>query len=323
MPPIVARFQKIDTATVNSIKAQTSGQVTFEYAASGLKIRTSNAADHQSVVRYLDGRGVEFYTFDPNPGQMVKYILRGLPPSTECEEIMAGLREKGVEVSHARQIKRNILEDGVRVVTLLPMWVITIPKKPENINNLKHLTGILNFVIRIQDYKSSDRIMQCFRCQNFGHKAEFCHIKDRCVKCAGQHNTRACNKDAAHPVRCANCGGQHSANYQGCPEAQKFKERRGTTRTPSKPQPNRKPNIASNIEFPELPRRQHVQQAAPEPSGGGLMDDFREILNLFKSGTISSYIKKFKGLMQRVKAQPDSMSKMLTFGLGLVEIFDD
>ena len=53
------------------------------------------------------------------------------------------------------------------------------------------------------------------------------------------------------------------------------------------------------------------------------MDDFREILNLFKSGTISSYIKKFKGLMQRVKAQPDSMSKMLTFGLGLVEIFDD
>ena len=66
-----------------------------------------------------------------------------------------------------------------------------------------------------------------------------------------------------------------------------------------------------------------MQQAAPEPSGGGLMDDFREILNLFKSGTISSYIKKFKGLMQRVKAQPDSMSKMLTFGLGLVEIFDD
>ena len=62
MPPIVAKFQKVDTTTVNSIKAQTSGQVTFEYAASGLKIRTSNAADHQSVVRYLDGRGAEFHT---------------------------------------------------------------------------------------------------------------------------------------------------------------------------------------------------------------------------------------------------------------------
>jgi len=169
---------------------------------------------------------------------MVKYNLRGLPPSTECEEIIAGLREKGVEVSHARQIKRNIVEDGVRVVTLLPMWVITIPKRPDNINTLKHitgilnfviriqdypdnintlkqLTGILNFVIRIQDYKSSERIMQCFKCQNFGHKAEFCHIKDRCVKCAGQHNTRLCTKDAAHPARCANCGGNTPPTIRG------------------------------------------------------------------------------------------------------------
>ena len=76
------------------------------------------------------------------------------------------------------------------------MWVITVPKRPENINTLKQLTGILNFVIRIQDYKTSDRI-----------------------KCAGEHNTRVCTKDAAHPARCANCGGQHSANYQGCTEA--------------------------------------------------------------------------------------------------------
>ena len=77
-----------------------NGQISFEYVASGLKIRTSNAADNQNVVRYLDGRGAESYTFDPNPGQMVKFVLRSLPPSTECEEIMAGLRERGVVVSH-------------------------------------------------------------------------------------------------------------------------------------------------------------------------------------------------------------------------------
>ena len=124
MPPIVAKFKRVDTTTVNSIQAQTSGLISFQYAANGLKIRTSNAADHQSVVRYLDGRG--------------------------AEEIIAGLREKCVEVGNARLIKRNIVEDCMRVVTLLLMWVITVPKRP-NINNLKQLTGILNFVIRIQD----------------------------------------------------------------------------------------------------------------------------------------------------------------------------
>jgi hypothetical protein len=41
------------------------------------------------------------------------------------------------------------MENGKRVVTFLPMWVITVPKRPENINNLKHLTGILYSVIRI------------------------------------------------------------------------------------------------------------------------------------------------------------------------------
>ena len=64
----MAKFKRVDTTTENSIKAQNSGQISFEYAAGGLKIRTSNAADHQSVVRYLDGRGAEFYTFDSTPG---------------------------------------------------------------------------------------------------------------------------------------------------------------------------------------------------------------------------------------------------------------
>ena len=143
------------------------------------------------------------------------------------------------------------------------------------------------------------------------------------MKCAGAHNTRDCVKDTAHPARCAKFGGQHAANYQGCPEAQKYKERTGTTRTPSKPQQVRKPDTASRVEFPELPRRQQAQQPAPEPSAGGGMEDFGEILDLFRSVTVSPYIRKFKGLMQRVKAQPDTISKMLTFGLGLVEIFDD
>ena len=155
----------------------------------------------------------------------------------------------------------------MRVVTLLPMWVITVPKNPDNIGKLKNLTGILNFVVRVQDYKSSDRIVQCFKRQNFGHKAQFCRIKDRCVKCAGDHNTRVCTKDAAHPAWCVNCGGQHSANFQGCPEAQRYKERRSTIKTLSKPHLARKPDTASRIEFPELARRQREQTQLKNPLG--------------------------------------------------------
>ena len=62
------------------------------HVARGLKIRTDTLADINSVSNYLDGRGTEFYTFDPNPGQEVKFILRGLSPSTDCDEIIVELR---------------------------------------------------------------------------------------------------------------------------------------------------------------------------------------------------------------------------------------
>ena len=186
----------------------------------------------------------------------------------------------------------------MRVVTLLPFWVISITKNKENLNKFKSIIGINNFFkIKIQDYKTTDRIFQCFKCQQFGHKSEFCHIKDRCVKCAGQHNTRDCKKDATHPARCVNCDGQHSTHFQGCPEAKKFKERRGTTRTSLQASTSREAG-----EFPELPRRQQEEQPCQETTGGGL-EDFREILNLLRSRTISSNVWKFRELLRRFKQQ--------------------
>ena len=95
---------------------------------------------------------MEFFTINPNPVHQVRYVLKGFLPSTECDEIIAGLREKGVEVSYARQLKINLTLDGVRSVTLLQMWVITIIKEPENVARLMGLTGILNLVIRIRDF---------------------------------------------------------------------------------------------------------------------------------------------------------------------------
>ena len=321
MPPIVSRLKKVETTMVNAIKNQTSRLIYFEYNMNDLKIRTANNADHKSVITFLKAKGIEFYTHDPNPSQQVKFILRGLPPSTDGEEIVTELREKGVEVTHVRQ-KRNVVEDDMRVVKLLPMWIVAFPKIEENIENFKSVTGIMNFLIRIQGYKASERVLKCFRCQNFGHKAEFCFIKERCVKCAGNHNTRECTKDL-EPARCANCAGQHSANYQGCPEAIKFKERSGTTRTPTKPQLRGKPKLTSRTELPELPRRQRAEPNPPMPTISNGMEDIREVINLFKSGTISSYIIRFKELIGNAERQPDSFMKVTTFCLGVMEIFDD
>ena len=64
MPPIEAKRPKVETSLINAIKAQTSELVYFEYAASGLRVGTANAADHQSVISFPKSRGIEFYSHE-------------------------------------------------------------------------------------------------------------------------------------------------------------------------------------------------------------------------------------------------------------------
>ena len=226
MPPIVAKVRNIDSNFVNSVKAQTSGLVTFQYTAGGLKIRPLAKSDHHSIAVFLKDNGFEFFTFNPNKEKITIFVLRGLLPSTGCSEEIAGLREKRVEISRARHIKRNSIVDGVRSVSLLALWVISVLKTHENVEELKIINSILKFVVRIQEYKVTNKLVQCFRCQGFLHLAEYCNIKDKCVKCARDHPPRTCIKDVVQPVKCANCNGQLSSSYMGCPKAKKYQERR-------------------------------------------------------------------------------------------------
>ena len=75
----------------------------------------------------------------------MRFVLRGLPPNIDSDEVVAVLREKGVEISNVSQIKRNTMLDGVRSATLLPLWILTVLKSEENITKLNTLIGILNF----------------------------------------------------------------------------------------------------------------------------------------------------------------------------------
>ena len=54
----------------------------FEYIRHGLKIKTISAVDRQAATKFLQQEGVEFYTYDLNPGRNTKFILKGPTPPT-------------------------------------------------------------------------------------------------------------------------------------------------------------------------------------------------------------------------------------------------
>ena len=74
-------------------------------------------------------------------------------------------------------------------------------------------TGI---IFRVEEFKTTPSILQCFKCQGFGHKAPNTAPKIKNV-CDEAHSHENCpNKDKRKP-KCANCWGPHVANYRWCP----------------------------------------------------------------------------------------------------------
>ena len=58
--------------------------------------------------------------------------------------------------------------------------------------------------------------LHCYKCQRFGHRADSCKGKTRCLLCGQEHKNKDCNYKCEEDFKCANCGGQHKANSNKC-----------------------------------------------------------------------------------------------------------
>jgi hypothetical protein len=98
----------------------------------------------------------------------------------------------------------------------LSMSFVKLKSVPNN-KNIFHVEYIQQCKINFEPPKHKRDIAQCAKCQGYGHIKKFCHLKQRCVKCTGDHLANQCHrKERSSDVRCVLCGGNHPANYKGC-----------------------------------------------------------------------------------------------------------
>ena len=74
-------------------------------------------------------------------------------------------------------------------------------------------TGI---IFKVEEFRTTPSIQQCFNCQGFEHKASYC-TKNRNVLCGEAHSHKNCPTKEKRSPKCANRTGPHVANYRGCP----------------------------------------------------------------------------------------------------------
>ena len=81
-----------------------------------------------------------------------------------------------------------------------------------------YITGI---IYKVEEFRSPVSVQQCWNCQSFGHSAETCRSKTKCLICGESHHHKGCpNREKKQP-KCANCKGPHVASYKGCPAYKK------------------------------------------------------------------------------------------------------
>lgn len=87
-----------------------------------------------------------------------------------------------------------------------PLVMIAIDWQYKSIYNLTNVCGLS---ITAEPMKPKSDIIQCRKCQLFGHPQKNCHADYRCMKCASNHSTHLCEKSNTTAATCANCGGEH------------------------------------------------------------------------------------------------------------------
>jgi hypothetical protein len=118
---------------------------------------------------------------------------------------------------------RNIINVHHKA-TKEPLNLFFVDLEPAH-NNKKiyEITGLQNRIVKIEPpHSKRTNIIQCTRCQEYGHTKTYCNMPYVCVKCGGPHNTTDCRKPRETAARCALCGGNHPANYRGCEHFRKL-----------------------------------------------------------------------------------------------------
>lgn len=94
----------------------------------------------------------------------------------------------------------------VRVFTSHPNHVVTAVKNGVFLGFQRH---------RCEESNRKPNVIQCFKCQGYGHVSKECPNTLKCLRCSGDHTVKDCQTPKEEPV-CANCSEKHASIYKGC-----------------------------------------------------------------------------------------------------------
>ncbi|KAI5736397.1 hypothetical protein M8J76_002814 [Diaphorina citri] len=203
-----------------------------------------------------------------------------------------------------------------------PLNLFFVDLEPaENNKQIFELKYLFNMKIAIEPPHKSTNIVQCTRCQTYGHTKAYCTHPFACVKCGGDHSTSSCSKSQDLPATCALCDGPHPANYKGCTVYKDLQNLRKNKPTAQQRQPNSNPNHATTTVL--TTQTSHNNISAPHTSKNNQPCSYASLLyreqhphnyqqpTLDEQPSLTSLIQEFKSMFQQLMNQNTMIIQML------------
>lgn len=186
-----------------------------------LRINCKTTEIYKKVIELIRENQLIGHTFTRKEDRPFRIIIKNLHPTTPIDEIKKAIKETGNvvrgEIINARYGPNK---------TPLSTFFVNIEPAPNN-KMVKDIKYIYHQSVKIEDPKKKSTMVQCKRCQQYGHSRNNCMRPHRCVKCAENHKTPDCpKKDRNTPAKCALCLENHPANYKGCQVYQEIHKRK-------------------------------------------------------------------------------------------------
>ena len=192
-----------------------------------LRVICENTEIYKQIIALVRENELIGHTFNLKGQRCYRVVIKNLHHTTPHEAIIEAIENTGNMVS-GEIINARAGPEKKPTST----FFVNITPGPDN-KSVKDIKVIHHQVVTIEDPRKRKTVVQCQRCQQYGHSKNYCLRPYRCVKCGQSHKTSECTKvDRNTPATCALCFGPHPANYKGCQVYKEIQARKIQQRKP-------------------------------------------------------------------------------------------
>lgn len=275
-PIIIPNVSNIKLMTTKLLSIISKDDFSYKSLRDGqIRLMIKSIDSYRKVVKYLDEKNINYHTYQVKQERAYRVVIKGVHFSTPVDDLKIEIESYGHEV-------RNIINAKSRINKQpLSMFFVDLEPKANN-KDVYNIRAIDNVIVNVETPKKVEDLVQCHRCQMFGHTKSFCRNPFRCVKCGLSHSTLECTKSKEMPPQCVHCLEHHTASYRGCKIYKELVMKRKNNQSNFRTQRqsyafnSNNPHVDSNqnhFSYAEAVRHNPTQQSA---------DPFKNIENLLQ-----------------------------------------